>query len=87
VSKTGAGGKDGKKRKRLRRNPYAFLAFLVGEHSCIGNKFALMEMSAILAAVVPRIDFTAVVDAPCRPKLFITMRPFPSLQLDLRRAA
>ena len=38
-------------------SPYAFLTFLHGPRSCIGQSFARLEMKCLLAALVTRLRF------------------------------
>jgi cytochrome P450 len=64
----------------------AWLPFLAGEHACIGNRFAVLEMQTILSTLVARFDVQLVPEAPAiQPKLTITMRPKPALQLKITR--
>lgn len=39
------------------KSPYAFLTFLHGPRSCIGQNFARLEMKCLLAALVMRLRF------------------------------
>lgn len=66
-----------------RGNGYAFLPFIAGPRSCIGSRFALLEMKTVLAVLVNSFSFSLKPGASVRPKLRITMRPFPSLPMIL----
>lgn len=44
-------------RKDEARNAHAFLTFLHGPRSCIGQSFARLEMKVFLAALVSRLEF------------------------------
>lgn len=65
---------------------YAWLPFLVGSRSCIGQRFALMELACILSVLVPRFKLRLVPGQNIRPKLTVTMRPYPSLMMEVERA-
>ena len=66
--------------------PFAFLPFLAGERGCIGQRFALLEMKAVLAALLPRFALACVAGAPDpRPRLHVTLRPVPHLRMVVRR--
>lgn len=67
-------------------HPLAWLPFLVGDHSCIGNRFAQLEMQIILAILLPRFTLTLKKGAVVTPKLRVTMQPTPGLPMVLTRA-
>jgi cytochrome P450 len=63
--------------------PGAFLPFNLGMHSCIGQKFAMVEMKIILSTLVYHFAFTPV--AGFKPELSIHfMRPRRSIQVYAR---
>ena len=39
------------------KSPYAFLTFLAGPRNCIGQRFAVAEMKAILAILISNFEF------------------------------
>lgn len=41
-------------------NPYTYLTFGIGPRSCIGNRFALLEMKTIIFYVLSRFDIVVV---------------------------
>ncbi|KAK3748420.1 hypothetical protein QZH41_005763 [Actinostola sp. cb2023] len=41
-------------------NPYAFMPFSIGPRTCIGNKFAMIEMKTILLSLMRKFKFTAI---------------------------
>jgi cytochrome P450 len=59
--------------KRLPR--YAYFPFGGGQRQCIGNTFAMMESTLVVATVVPRCHFTLVLGHPVVPRAVVTLRP------------
>lgn len=51
------------------RHPFAFLPFSVGQRSCIGSNFALLEMKIILARIVQSFAFAVDPNSPAPFKL------------------
>jgi len=77
------------KEKLNKRTPtFAWMPFLIGERACIGQKFALMELTSVLAILIQRFSFSISKDdlAKIYPKLSITLRPIPGMPLTVRRA-
>mmetsp|Transcript_18105 Transcript_18105/g.39342 ORF Transcript_18105/g.39342 Transcript_18105/m.39342 type:complete len:463 (-) Transcript_18105:22-1410(-) len=66
-----------------KKNPFAYLPFLVGERACIGRRFALAEATAVLATLLQSFSWEPVPGRPMRPKLAVTQRPFPDLHLRI----
>jgi cytochrome P450 len=67
--------------KRLPR--YAYFPFGGGPRLCIGNTFALMEASLLLATIAQRFKFTLAPGARVTPMLSVTMRPADGLAMRL----
>lgn len=64
---------------------YAFLTFLHGPRSCIGQRFAVAELACLLAAFVGRYEFKLTnPDEEPIIKGGITARPKDGLKLDLK---
>ena len=42
--------------KKPRQTPFAWLAFLAGERSCVGQRFAMLEMKSVLATLLTRFE-------------------------------
>jgi cytochrome P450 len=59
--------------KRLPR--YAYFPFGGGQRQCIGNTFAMMETTLVVATVVPRCHFNLVAGHPVVPRAVVTLRP------------
>mgnify|MGYP003878160129 CR=1 FL=1 len=72
--------------QKLRPKPFTFMPFLFGERSCIGQRFAVMEMQASLAILIRRFSLRRLPGAKdLRRKLMITMRPSPKLTMTVHR--
>src|SRR6266403_1699963 len=74
----------------LKRLPkFAYFPFGGGPRQCIGNAFALMEASLILATVAQRFRLGLVADHPVEPLASITLRPRHGVRVTLehRRAS
>jgi cytochrome P450 len=68
-----------------RSAPYTYFPFGGGPRTCIGNHFAMTEMLAALAVLVPRVRLQHASDAPVRPELLITLRPAGGLLMRVER--
>eukprot|EP00456_Euglypha_rotunda_P012657 TRINITY_DN13644_c0_g2_i3.p1 TRINITY_DN13644_c0_g2~~TRINITY_DN13644_c0_g2_i3.p1 ORF type:complete len:389 (+),score=56.63 TRINITY_DN13644_c0_g2_i3:27-1193(+) len=76
------------KEKLNKRTPtFAWMPFLIGERACIGQKFALLELTSVLAILIQRFSFAISKEdlAKIHPKLSITLRPLPGMPLTVRR--
>jgi cytochrome P450 len=67
--------------KRLPR--YAYFPFGGGPRLCIGNTFALMEATLLLAAIAQRFRFRLAPGASVTPMLSVTMRPAHGIPMIL----
>jgi cytochrome P450 len=65
--------------KRLPRQVY--FPFGGGPHLCIGNAFAMMEASLIVATMIQRCHFERVERLPLEPEASLTLRPKHALQV------
>ena len=70
-----------------RTAPYTYFPFGGGPRSCIGTHFAMTEMLATLAVLVPRVRLRHASDAPIRPELLVTLRPAGGLPMRVERRA
>src|SRR5919112_320764 len=62
----------------------AYLPFGAGQHKCIGNNFALIEGTLLLAMVAQRYEFVLVAGRPVEREVAVTMRPREGLYVRLR---
>jgi len=67
--------------KRLPR--YAYFPFGGGPRLCIGNTFALMEATLLLATIAQRFSFGLAPGAAVKPMLSVTLRPAGGLPMIL----
>jgi cytochrome P450 len=73
---------------RVRERPrFAYLPFSGGPRLCIGNEFALMESTLVLAMLVQRYGLQLVPGTVVEPESRLTLRPRGGLPMILRDAA
>lgn len=64
---------------------FAYFPFGGGPRLCIGNSFAMMEATLILASLIQAFHFELVPDHPVVPQASITLRPKHGIRLTIRR--
>jgi cytochrome P450 len=69
------------------RHSWSFIPFSGGPRTCIGNMFALIEASILVAQLLNRLDFEVLSCADVRPVAVGTMRPSRPIRVVLRRRA
>jgi len=69
--------------RRLPR--FAYFPFGGGPRQCIGNAFALMEATLILAAIVQRVRLELLPGQRVTPAAYVTLRPEPGIRMRVRR--
>ena len=62
---------------------FAFLPFGAGPRICIGNQFALMEATLIMATIIQQYDLHLVPNHPIELETAITLRPKHGVQVVL----
>jgi cytochrome P450 len=68
------------------RPKYSYIPFGGGPRGCIGNQFAMVEATLIVAAIAQRYRIELLPDQAIRPEPLITLRPSPGIRVSLRRA-
>jgi cytochrome P450 len=69
--------------KRLPK--YAYFPFGGGPRVCIGNTFAMIEATLVLATIAQRYRFTRVSEAEIKPRPALTLRPSGPIELRLEK--
>src|SRR5262245_44028717 len=64
---------------------FAYCPFGGGPRQCIGNTFAMMEATLLLAMIAQRFHLELVPDQHVRPMPYVTLRPEPGIRMLLRR--
>jgi cytochrome P450 len=70
----------------IRRLPrFAYFPFGGGPRQCVGNTFAMMEATLILAAIAQRFRLALIPGQRVTPTPYITLRPEPGIRMRLER--
>ncbi|KAF4596220.1 hypothetical protein EYR40_008095 [Pleurotus pulmonarius] len=64
----------------------SFLSFIAGPHACIGKTMAVMEMKAVLAALIANFEFEPAYEGQvAQPTAAVTMKPADHMPLRVKR--
>jgi cytochrome P450 len=66
------------------RHPFAYFPFGGGPRLCIGNSFAQMEATLILAMIVQRYELELVAGQVVEPQPVVTLRPRHGIRMRIR---
>jgi cytochrome P450 len=64
---------------------FAYFPFGGGQRQCIGNTFAMMETTLVVATIVPHYHFTLVPGHPVVPRAVVTLRPAQGIRAVLSK--
>ncbi len=67
------------------RDRYAWTPFGAGPHLCIGNNFAMIEGTLLLAMMARNFAFEPVHPLPRKPALAVTLKPKRGMRVEVRR--
>ena len=67
------------------KNLYTFMPFLIGPRMCLGHKFSMAELNALLVLLLKNFEFENIPDYSFKRKMGITMRPDPRLRLKVKK--
>jgi cytochrome P450 len=67
------------------RHSWSFIPFSGGPRTCIGNSFALIESSILVAQILSRFDVQVLSCADVKPVAIATMRPSRPVRVVLQR--
>jgi cytochrome P450 len=67
----------------VERPRYAYFPFSGGPHQCIGNNFALVEATLVLATIAQRYRLNLAPGQTVRPSAQVTMRPRGGLTMEV----
>jgi len=56
---------------------FAYMPFLIGNHQCIGNRFAMLEIKIIVAILLSKFHLKILPGLEIKKKLSLSMRPHP----------
>src|SRR5262249_48108038 len=68
-----------------KRPDYAYFPFGGGPRVCIGNTFAMLEATLVVAAIAPRIRLELVAPEKVKPWPSVTLRPAGGIPAVLHR--
>jgi cytochrome P450 len=67
---------------------FSMLSFIAGPHACIGKTMSILEMKAILAALIVNFEFEPSVEGQvAKPAAAITIKPTDGMPLRVRRVS
>ena len=67
------------------RDKFAYMPFSLGQHRCIGEYFALMEIQMVLMRMYKNFQFELASNKPMEYTPLVTLKPKQSIELNLIR--
>ncbi|KAJ3509263.1 hypothetical protein NLJ89_g5318 [Agrocybe chaxingu] len=65
---------------------FSTLSFIAGPHACIGKTMAIVEMKAVLGALITHFEFSPAYEGQVpQPTAAVTMKPKDNMPLRVRR--
>jgi cytochrome P450 len=72
--------------ERIAARPrFAWYPFLGGPHQCIGQDFAMMEATLVVAMLTQAYRLELVPGTRIKPKLMLSLRPEPGVPMRVER--
>lgn len=70
----------------MSNSPFSTLSFLAGPHACIGKTMSIIEMKAVLGALIANFEFEPAYEGQVpQPTAAVTMKPKDNMPLRVRK--
>jgi len=64
-----------------KNDPFSYLPFSIGPHSCIGSAFAMLECTLLLATIAQRFRIELIKNKDYKPEPYLSLRPPANLKM------